>query len=233
MPIVIQRSSPDLSSRTDMAYSSSNAVTASAKRTPCLRRFALALAGSHSTAISVYYCTPRPRHVSGVQRKRSFPRLLPTSRPGPQSPVPKTCPGQLHARTRGARMDLAYVAFTGVLKDCATRARVYSPAIPSISLNPNTARDLRTRASAGARAMLRAMNMLPKSLPTAHSALKINGLQRIWLRSETSPCSLKIKKGAQFCTILPTRPASSASRTGSPAPPSRIGQKRASQRLLI
>src|ERR1035441_2703532 len=63
IPMVIHRSSFPRSSRTDIALASSSAVTASAKRTRCLRRFALALAGSHSTAI---LCTS----VHRLQRTR-------------------------------------------------------------------------------------------------------------------------------------------------------------------
>src|SRR5215831_17512975 len=67
MPIVIQRSSSSPSSRILIARVSSSAVTASARRTRCLRRFALALAGSHSASIPVHYCTQQP-HVPGRAR---------------------------------------------------------------------------------------------------------------------------------------------------------------------
>jgi hypothetical protein len=51
MPMLIHRYSSFPSSRTEIALASSSAVTASAKRTRCLRRFALALPGSHSVSI--------------------------------------------------------------------------------------------------------------------------------------------------------------------------------------
>jgi len=50
--MLIQRSSPSRSSRIEMALASYSAVTASANRTPCLRRFVFALAGSHSASIA-------------------------------------------------------------------------------------------------------------------------------------------------------------------------------------
>ncbi len=56
--MLIQRSSSAPSSRKDMALRSSSAVTASANRTPCLRRLAFALAGSHSASIlcTIVHC---------------------------------------------------------------------------------------------------------------------------------------------------------------------------------
>ena len=73
--MLIQRSSSAPASRTDIVLASSSAVTASAKRTPCLRRFAAAFAGSHSTSI---LCTIVHRwNVSDIeQRKADHPATV-------------------------------------------------------------------------------------------------------------------------------------------------------------